>query len=196
MDVLFDIGSVIVGVDFIPSLKRLIPKEFTDAEKRLHKVLERKDEFEAGRITAEDYFPWAAESLGHSGSMDEFMHAWVDVFTPNNRMWKCIEELSSLDHRLILFSNINDPHKTHLLKNYPIFQHFTGGVFSYQTGHIKPEAEIYQLAINQYQLNPGQTLYIDDLQANIDAGKRAGFYCHQYSANRHKAFLNWLADFI
>ena len=196
MDFLFDIGSVIVGVDFIPSLKRLIPEDLDDADDRLNHVLERKDEFEAGRIHPEEYFPWAAKTLGHSGSMDEFMDAWIDIFAPNQIMWDCIENLHHQGHRLILFSNINDPHKQHLLENYPVFQHFTGGVFSHQTGHIKPEPEIYQIAIKQYQLDPQNTAYIDDLEANIEGGKRAGFICHQYSADNHDSFLNWLADTI
>ncbi len=196
MDFLFDIGSVIVGVDFIPSLKQLIPNDLNDADDRLHVLLERKDEFEAGRITPDEYFPWAAQTIGYSGSMEHFMAAWLDIFSPNEPMWSCIEDLHQKGHRLILFSNINDPHKQHLLENYPVFENFTGGVFSYQTGHIKPEPEIYDLAIRQYQLNPDQTAYIDDLPANIDAGKRAGFSCHQYDSNNHEAFLQWLDELL
>jgi len=75
-----------------------------------------------------------------------------------------------------------------------VFQNFTGGVFSYQTGHIKPEAEIYQLAIQQYGLTPEATAYIDDLPANIEGGKNAGFICHQYSADQHDEFLQWLSS--
>ncbi|MFK7912052.1 MAG: HAD family hydrolase [Akkermansiaceae bacterium] len=193
MDILFDIGNVIVGVDFIPSLKRLIPDEVEDADERLNTLLERKDEFEAGRLSPEEYFPWAADVIGYSGSMDAFMNAWVDIFTPNEPMWSCIENLRNEGHRLILFSNINDPHKHNLLENYPVFQHFTGGIFSFQTGHIKPEPEIYELAIRQYQLDPENTLYIDDLTANIAGGKEAGLRCHQYSESEHDKFLTWLA---
>ena len=196
MDFLFDIGSVIVDVDFISSLKRLIPDELTDADERLNTVLERKDEFEAGRVSPDEYFPWAAQTLGHTGSQDDFLNAWVDIFSPNQPMWQCIESLHQHGHRLILFSNINNPHKQHLLDNYPVFQYFTGGVFSHQTGHIKPEPEIYQIAIKQYQLDPKQTIYIDDLAANINAGQIAGFSCYQYSANEHDTFLNWLSTTI
>lgn len=192
MDFLFDIGSVIIGVDFLPSLKRLIPETTKDAEQKLDLLLARKDEFEAGRIPPDQYFTWAAETIGFTGSREEFLTAWLDIFSPNQPMWDCITDLHSAGHRLILFSNINNPHKDYLLTTYPVFKNFAGGVFSYQTGHIKPEPEIYQMAINKWQLDPSQTLYIDDLPANIRAGKQAGFQCHQYQAEHHEEFLSWL----
>lgn len=80
------------------------------------------------------------------------------------------------------------------MKHYPVFQYFTGGIFSYQTGFIKPEAEIYQLAIKQYDLTPETTAYVDDLPGNILGGQKAGFLCHQYHANRHANFLEWLSE--
>lgn len=89
---------------------------------------------------------------------------------------------------------ISQPHIHFLQKQYPVFQCFAGGVFSYQTGHIKPEQEIYQLAIKQYELAPERTIYIDDLPGNIEGGKKAGLICHQYHADRHNEFLNWLND--
>ena len=196
MDFLFDIGNVIVDVDFIPALTRLIPNGTScdETEKRLHTLLERKDEFEAGRVSGEEYFPWAAKTLGFQGSSKEFKEAWVDIFAPNTPMWQDIESLHNAGHRLILFSNINNPHRDFLFKNYPVFECFTGGVFSYQTGHIKPEAEIYQIAIKQYQLIPEKTAYVDDLPANIQGGKEAGFICHTYRADQHAKFQQWIKN--
>lgn len=192
MNFLFDIGDVIIGVDFLPSLKKLIPEGTENAEQKLSTILTRKDEFEAGRVSPEEYFPWAAETIDFQGSQEEFLQAWVDIFTPNHAMWQCIDTLHTEGHKLILFSNINNPHKEHLLQTYPIFSKFEGGVFSHETGHIKPETEIYQHAIDTWQLTPENTAYIDDLGANIEAGKKAGFICHQYDSNQHEQFLSWL----
>lgn len=194
MDFLFDIGNVIIHVDFIPALKRLIPPGTDDTDARLHKLLKRKDEFEAGRIDPDIYFPWAADVLGFTGSQAEFLNAWVDIFEPNLPMWETIEKLHSDGHRLILFSNINNPHKEYLIEKYSVFQYFTGGIFSYQTGYIKPEAPIYRLAVKQYGLTADSTAYIDDLAANIASGRNAGFICHTYRADQHDQFLQWLTS--
>lgn len=194
MDFLFDIGNVIVGVDFLPALRRLAPAEPNQSVRLIQQVLERKDEFEAGRIEADDYFPWAAKTLGYKGSQEDFISAWVDIFSPNPPMWDCIEQLHRAGHRLLLFSNTNQAHWNFLRAQYPVFARFSGAILSYETGHIKPEDEIYQLAINRYGLKPQATGYIDDLPANIGAGKAAGFICHQYHSGRHGEFSNWLAS--
>lgn len=192
MDFLYDIGNVIVHVDFIPSLKQLIPEGTENIDARLEAVIERKDEFEAGRITPDDYFPWAAKTLGFSGDMDVFMKAWTDIFELNTPMVECIESLHTAGHRLLLFSNIQNAHIEYLREHYPVFKHFSGGIYSYQTGHIKPEPQIYQIAVDQFGLTPEKTAYIDDLPANIQGGQKAGFLCHEYRADQHQDFLRWL----
>lgn len=192
MDFLFDIGNVIVGFDFKTPLLALIPENTPDKEQRVDQVLQTKDEFEAGRIPAEKYFAWAAETLQHQGTMEEFLDTWRNIFEPITPMWQKINELHSQGHNLYLFSNIQEIHITHLLDTYPIFKKFSGGIYSYNTGHVKPEPPIYQLAIDTFKLTPEKTIYIDDLPANINAGKEAGFITHLYDKNNHSNFLNWL----
>lgn len=192
MDFLFDIGNVIVHVDFISSLERLMPENIDQPEERLHTLLERKDEFEAGRISPEEYYPWAAQIIGFTGDHETFMNAWANVFSPNAPMFDVIEKLHKAGHRLYLFSNTNEAHIQFLRNQFPVFGCFADGIYSYQTGHVKPEREIYQLAIDAYDLNPEQTAYIDDLPANIEGGKKAGFQCHEYHAADHSDFIDWL----
>jgi len=196
MDFLFDIGRVIVHFDFISALQSLIPKGTENPDERIQTLLERKDELEAGRLDASEYFPWAADTLGFTGSQETFIKTWRDIFTPNDAMWKNITTLHEAGHRLILFSNIQAEHLNHLKENYSIFQKFNGGIFSYETGHVKPEPEIYQLAIDQYGLTPEKTAYIDDLPANITAGKKAGLLTHLYDINNHTAFTKWLEKVV
>jgi len=192
MDFLFDIGRVIVHFDFINALKSLIPEGTENIDERIDTLLARKDELEAGRISADEYFPWAAQTLGFTGSQEAFLQTWRNIFTANEPMHQEITQLHEAGHRLILFSNIQAEHVNHLKANFPIFQKFHGGIFSYETGHVKPEPEIYQIAINQYGLTPEKTAYIDDLPGNIHAGQKVGFLCHQYDSNQHEAFRSWL----
>ena len=50
--------------------------------------------------------------------------------------------------------------------------------------------------MDSWQLTPENTAYIDDLPANIAAGEKAGFHCHQYDPERHTHFLSWLDSVI
>ncbi|MGB1260494.1 MAG: HAD family hydrolase [Akkermansiaceae bacterium] len=194
MDFLFDIGSVIVGVDFEPALKRISTLEGDVLAERLNETMALKDEMESGRMPADEYFQWIRERLEHTGCKEEFLNAWTDIFSPNEPMWHSIRELKNAGHRLILFSNINQPHQGFLHDKYEIFECFDGGVFSHETGYVKPEEEIYQHAIEKYNLTPEETAYVDDLAENIAGGERAGFRCHRYSMDQHAKFEQWLAS--
>lgn len=194
MTFLFDIGRVLLDFDFESSLARLLPPDCADPHERLERLLDRKDDFEAGRIDPESYINWALGVLGSDATPDQFRHAWQRIFTPNEPMWECVRNLSGAGHRLILFSNTNAIHCPWVFEEYPEFSLFHGAVLSFETGHIKPQAPIYQHAVDAHGLDPHSTLYIDDLPQNIATGLEFGFHCHQYDLVNHEAFEQWLAS--
>lgn len=192
MNVLLDIGRVLLDFDFESSLSKLLPADVVQPRERLGRLLERKDELESGRIEADDYVKWALEVMGSDASHQEFCDAWRDIFTPNEPMWQRVRQLRAAGHKLVLFSNINAIHVPWIYEAYPEFDLFHGAVMSFEVGHIKPEPEIYRHAIDAHGLNPEQTLYIDDLAENVEAGCAAGFASWQYELHHHDAFEEWL----
>ena len=193
MTFLFDIGRVLLDFHFEKSLATLLPPGTTDAEARMAVLLEKRDEFESGLMTHEEYVPWAITSLGVDATADAFLHAWRNIFTPVEPMWRVVESLKAGGHRLILFSNTNAIHCPWIFENYGIFQHFEGKVLSYEARSMKPHDAIYDHAIREHALKPAETRYIDDLGPNIETGRRWGFRSFQYDLNDHPAFERWLA---
>lgn len=194
MTFLFDIGRVILNFRFEPSLARLLPGGAADGQDRLASLLSRMDAFESGLVCQDDYIPWALGHLGSSAGNEDFIHAWRDIFTPNDAMWRNVERLAADGHRLILLSNTNPIHCPWIFENYDIFRHFPEAVLSFKVRAIKPDPAIYEHAIGEYGLVPAETLYIDDLAANCDTGRRLGFRTWQYDLNDHPAFETWLAE--
>lgn len=195
MTFLYDIGRVLLDFDFETSLRRLLPDDCTDPEARLTRLLERKDDFEAGAIDAEDYTRWALDILGSQATREQFRRAWQDIFTPNQPMWDCVRRLAARGHRMILFSNTNEIHCPWVFDAFPEFSLFHEAVLSFKTGAIKPHPHIYQHAVDAHSLMPDDTLYIDDLPENIATGRAFGFHCWQYDLRDHAAFEHWLATF-
>lgn len=195
MDILCDIGRVLLDFDFKPSLRQLIPEHCSNPEERLDRLLEKKDEFETGAISTEAYTQWALETLGTHASHSDFHAAWQHIFTPNLPMWEKIKTWSLAGHRLILFSNINSIHCPWIFEHFPQFDLFNHAVLSYQVGAIKPQPSIYEYAIQTFQLDPPSTIYIDDLEANITTGTHFGFQCWQYDIEHHHAFEAWAQRF-
>lgn len=193
MTFLFDIGKVLIDFDFESSLRRLLPPGTPDIDARLARMLEHKDDFESGRIALDDFIPFALGILGPGISRSAFIDAWRRIFTPNLPMWRCVERLHADGHRLILFSNTNPIHCPWIFEEYEILRKFHAAVLSFEAGAIKPHDSIYQHAIAAHGLNPRETLYIDDLSANISTGRRLGFRSFQYDFHDHPAFEHWLA---
>lgn len=194
MTFLFDIGRVLLDFDFETSLARLLPPDARDPHERIHRLLERKDDFEAGRIPVEEFTAWALERLGSEAGVDAFHHAWRDIFTPNEPMWTVAERLADAGHRLILFSNINGIHWPWIAERWPRFELFHDGVLSFEVGAIKPEPAIYRHAVEVCGVAAEEIRYIDDLPANIAGGRAAGFRSWQYDLRDHAGFEAWLAD--
>ena len=55
--------------------------------------------------------------------------------------------------------------------DYPFLQLFDGLLISCEDKLIKPDAAIYELAINRFNLIPQETIFIDDKLENIEAAK-------------------------
>ena len=73
--------------------------------------------------------------------------------------------------------------------NYPVFGLFDGRVYSHEARLMKPDPKIFTHTIETLDLDPANTIYIDDKPENIAAGIAAGFTSITYDMNKHEAFL-------
>ena len=183
---LFDIGNVIVHFDFTEAGIKLA--EQSEVEAPLEVIEPIKQELESGQIEGPEFIARASEMIRFKGTNEELTKIWEEVFSPNTPMWDSIKTLKG-KYPLHLLSNTSDIHKDYLFRAFDIFEHFDDGIYSYSARSEKPEPEIYQAAVDELGIDPEKTLYIDDLEPNIVAGKAAGFVSHHYSPQRHEAFI-------
>jgi putative hydrolase of the HAD superfamily len=83
---------------------------------------------------------------------------------------------------LYFLSNMPRPYARELEQKHTFLQHFDGGIFSGDVLMSKPQPDIYQLLQSRYQLEPAQTVFIDDLQGNVDAAKALGWKGIQFQS--------------
>lgn len=57
----------------------------------------------------------------------------------------------------------------------PIFPLLSGYILSSEVGVVKPEPEIYQKLLKKYRIEPTESVFIDDIQANLDTAAELGF---------------------
>lgn len=57
----------------------------------------------------------------------------------------------------------------------PVFPLLSGYILSSEVGVVKPEPEIYQKLLKKYGIEPTESVFIDDIQANLDTAAELGF---------------------
>jgi putative hydrolase of the HAD superfamily len=67
-----------------------------------------------------------------------------------------------------------------LKAQYPLLGHFDDFVLSYEVGALKPDAKIYQEAIQRSGCLPGECFFTDDIAINVEAAREHGIDAVQF----------------
>lgn len=59
-------------------------------------------------------------------------------------------------------------------RKFDFLEKMNGGVWSWQTGCMKPNERIYRILLNKYNLNPEECVFFDDLKDNVEAANNVG----------------------
>jgi putative hydrolase of the HAD superfamily len=194
--ILSDIGNVLVSFDFKIAARRAAESSPHPAELLLTRLDPIKLPYENGDMDDETFVTEAMKLLDFGGTPDQFRQIWCEIFEENSAMDRTLAQLQGR-LPMYLLSNTSGLHKDYLLSTYGIFRHFQGGVYSYSAKCSKPEASIFHVTVQELSLDPAQTFYIDDLEANIATARELGFHAHLYQMNRHaeleKDLAGWLS---
>jgi len=106
-----------------------------------------------------------------------------------------IEELKAAQFKLYVLSNMSLEF-IEFLRQQPVYKNFDGEVVSCHEHIVKPEAEIYQRLIERYSLNPSETLFIDDREANIKAAQAQQWQGYHFDAHNPEASCDELRKII
>jgi len=83
--------------------------------------------------------------------------------------------LKAQGHRMFYLSNMPEPYAAHLESHNTFVGEFIDGIFSARVGLMKPQPQIFELAVNRFALDPAQTLFIDDHAGNVAAALAQGW---------------------
>ncbi len=112
--------------------------------------------------------PRYAEELAHWGNR------YVEMVS--GPVEGSLEILAELHGRvpLYLLSNVPREPIAQLQLDWPFFAWFDGMVISAHEGLIKPDPRLFRVLLDRYDLVPEATVFIDDVQANVDAAAALG----------------------
>ncbi len=186
----FDIGNVLLKFDFSLAVARVAPACALPESEILPAVQPMHGDLETGRLSTEDFLGEAMRRTGYAGDPGEFRRAFQDIFELNQPMVDLVESLHDANHPVYLLSNTSDLHVSFFTREYAVFDRFRDAVYSHVAGCMKPDAEIFRIAAEQFVLDPAETIYIDDLPANVTAAESAGYRALVYDHRDHGDFLS------
>ena len=111
----------------------------------------------------------------HSAIKNIFYH-WYEVVYVYSDLQERIRLWVAQDYRIYILSTTCEIfyhiEKAGLLPIYPLL---SGYILSSEVGVVKPEVEIYHKLLKKYGLDPVESVFIDDIQANLDTAAELGF---------------------
>jgi len=181
--IFFDLGNVLVRVDEARARVRFAARTGKTEEEidRYFHTTPYATELALGKLAGPRFYRIVSKDLGFDGTYEEFTEIWSDVFEPIEPMLQLAGELATRLPRLIL-SNTNALHINYIFEHYPVLKKFDAHVFSHEVGLLKPDAAMYQLALEKSDAEAGRTLFIDDLQANVDGARAIGMRAIQFES--------------
>ena len=88
---------------------------------------------------------------------------------------KVLKKLKKEHYECFVLSNWSAETFAGMTDDYPFLKLFDGLLISGEDKLIKPDHAIYQLARDRFNLNPEETVFIDDKRENIEAAKGLDF---------------------
>ena len=180
-NIIFDLGGVILDIDFKKMEKSFIElgiANFNDFFGLGHAASFFK-EHESGRISDDEFLNSVQKLTGHSLPADAVQRAWNSLLIsfPPERI-ALLKRLRT-KYRLFLLSNTNGIHAAAFEKIYKdsfnnssLSDLFDKIYYSHVIGFRKPNKKVYEYVLNESQLDPRQTLLIDDALVNVEAARQ------------------------
>lgn len=106
-----------------------------------------------------------------------------------------MRRLRAAGHRLVCLSNMPHHSLAYLEQTYTFWDVFSARVISCQVGMCKPEPGIYAHLLRHCAIDPAQSVFIDDMQANVEAAAAFGIHPLRFenAAQCEAALGDWMA---
>lgn len=189
--VLFDVGGVLIELDGIPSLAKLLNSEQSHDE--IYKNWMSSPSViahETGKLSADEFATRIVEDLKIDLSPDAFMQnfaTWIVGTFPNTL--ELLDEIPS-QIPVAALSNTSAAHWVHVEAT-GLTQKLDHLFLSHEIGHLKPNHQAFQAAIDGLQLPAEEVIFFDDNIDNVNAANAFGLKAHQaFNPTQARHILN------
>ncbi|MCB9316572.1 MAG: HAD family phosphatase [Lewinellaceae bacterium] len=185
-NIIFDFGNVLFDLELGAISRELTQLTGTQFESIKNK-LDRLGVFhlyETGGITTEEFVDTLCQAANPHLKPAQVIDAWNSILVgmPLERFDQVLRLRQH--YQVFLLSNINDLHarwiddylwREHNLDNFQT-RYFDAVYYSHLIRLRKPDREIYEYVLADAELVPEESVFIDDLEENIETARQLGIH--------------------
>lgn len=177
-NVIFDLGGVVFDwnpdhvvarVQPVPELQAALKAAlFGHADWRM---------FDRGTLTEPELIERLQARLGASrGEVDAILDAVRNSLVEKPETLQLLRALQAQGTPLYCLSNMPGSIYLHLRQRHNFWDAFSGIVISGEVKMVKPEPEVFRHLLATFNLRAEQSVFIDDLPANIESARQVGLH--------------------
>ena len=187
-NIVFDLGGVLVDLDFKNAINGLQQAGFANVKEQLQAFDQDGifKKFELGEIDSDQFRTAIRENSTVTLTDEEVDTLWNSMLleVPRKKL-ELILDLRS-KYMVYLLSNTNAIHWDYVCKNafnyrgFRMEDYFEETFLSFEMHLAKPDKAIFEKVLSEANLLPEETLFIDDSEANCKAAQEVGIHAHHY----------------
>lgn len=172
-NIIFDLGNVLVSTN----MEDLIAVDPDIPNDKINYIMSQWYKDEDDPIGLDEFKSIIPDRLKEASKFIPKLFEYnIRCVNPFDYTIPLIDKLKAAGYNVYFLSNWSK-WSYELLDRYHKFdflEKMNGGVWSWQTGCMKPDERIYRILLNKYNLNPEECVFFDDLKDNIEAANDIG----------------------
>jgi len=182
-NIIFDLGGVLLNIDYLATIKSFENLGITDFEKLFSQAnqIHLFDKLDTGLISPDEFRNEIRNISGLNISNQDIDNAWNAMLLDMPKHRILLLENAKKHYRTFLLSNTNAIHYPEYSK-YLLAEHgyaslsmlFEKQYLSHEIKLRKPNIEAFQYILSENNLKPSETLFIDDTAQHVTGAKKAG----------------------
>ena len=178
-NLIFDFGDVFINLDKKGAMENVL---------KLLKIDGLSDEihainalYEQGLIDTDEFLEFYLDNFANLDK-DSILEAWNSILKdfPNHRLDYIQKLANEKKYKLILLSNTNELHINWIKENFDFYEQFKSNFDAFYLSHEiqlrKPNANIYEFVLDENNIKPEESLFIDDTEENIISASKLGIH--------------------
>lgn len=178
-NILFDIGVVLLHLDYRRGLAKFLPlcdparsgplASFFSFSGRDPVIAD----YERGRVSPQELYRQFVAATGFRGSFEQFAELTMDILAENKPMIDYARTLAPAC-AVYLATNTGSLQISRMYDAFPSLRFFKDAAVSCYLGEVKPDRAFYEKALARFRVAAGTCLFVDDRPENVAGAEACG----------------------